>query len=76
MIQLLGYLEYKFAVNSSFCLQPCLAMSLQSTPLNRVTSGPGYFDPIKRRNLLTENILSQTVIPSYKSCDILTPLSG
>ena len=30
---------------------------IQSTPLNRVTSGPGYFDPIKRRNLLTENML-------------------
>ena len=32
-------------------------IELQSTPLNRVTSGPGYFDPIKRRNLLTENML-------------------
>ena len=30
---------------------------IQSTPLNRVTSGPGYFDPVKRRNLLTENML-------------------
>ena len=30
---------------------------IQSTPLNRATSGPVYFDPIKRRNLLTENML-------------------
>ena len=29
---------------------------IQSTPLNRVTSVRGYFDPIKRRTLLTENI--------------------
>ena len=49
---------------------------VQSTPLNRATSGPGCFDPIKRRNLLTENIVSQTVILSYKSCEILTRLSG
>ena len=49
---------------------------LQSTPLNRATSGPGCFDPIKRRNILTENIVSQTVILSYKSCEILTRLSG
>ena len=47
---------------------------LQSTPLNRATSGPVRFDPIKRRNLLTEIILSQYVIPSYKSCEILTRL--
>ena len=49
--------------------------NIQSTPLNRVTSGPGCFDPIKRRNRLTENIVSQTVILSYKSCEILTRLS-
>ena len=49
---------------------------VQSTPLNSATSGPGCFDPIKRRNLLTENIVSQTVIMSYKSCEILTRLSG
>ena len=49
--------------------------NLQSTPLNRVTSGPGCFDPIKWRNRLTENIASQTVILSYKSCEILTRLS-
>ena len=36
---------------------------IQSTPLNRVT------------NQLTENIVSQTVILSYKSCEILTRLS-
>ena len=30
---------------------------IHPTPLNRATSVPGYFDPIKRRNLLTENIL-------------------
>ena len=30
---------------------------IQSTPLNRVTSVRGHFDPIKRRTLLTENIL-------------------
>ena len=30
--------------------------SVQSTPLNRVTSIRAYFDPIKRRTLLTENI--------------------
>ena len=35
----------------------CVYVYIQSTPLNRVTSGPGYFDPIKRRNLLTENML-------------------
>ena len=29
---------------------------IQSTPLNRVTSVRGHFDPIKRRTLLTENI--------------------
>ena len=29
---------------------------IQSTPLNRVTSVRAYFDPIKRRILLTENI--------------------
>ena len=50
--------------------------NIQSTTLNRATSGPGYFDPIKRRNLLTENIVSQTVTPSYKSCEILTRLSS
>ena len=49
---------------------------VQSTPLIRATSGPGCFDPIKRRNLLTENIVSQTAIPSYKSGEILTRLSG
>ena len=31
-------------------------LQIQSTPLNRVTSVRGYFDPIKRRTLLTENI--------------------
>ena len=31
-------------------------MYIQSTPLNRITSVRGYFDPIKRRTLLTENI--------------------
>ena len=36
---------------------------IQSTPLIRATSGPGCFDPIKRRNILTQNIVSQTVIP-------------
>ena len=30
---------------------------IQSTPLNRVTSVRGHFGPIKRRALLTENIL-------------------
>ena len=30
---------------------------IQSTPLNRVTSVRGHFAPIKRRTLLTENIL-------------------
>ena len=30
---------------------------IQSTPLNRVTSVRGHFAPIKRRILLTENIL-------------------
>ena len=29
---------------------------IQLTPLNRVTSVRGHFDPIKRRTLLTENI--------------------
>ena len=33
---------------------------IQSTPLNRVTSVRGYFDPIKRRTLLTENIFVLT----------------
>ena len=47
-----------------------------ATPLNRATTGPGCFDPIKGRNLLTENIVSQTVILSYISCEILTRLSG
>ena len=32
------------------------SLEIQSTPLNRATSGPGYFDPIKRRNLLPENM--------------------
>ena len=31
-------------------------MEIQSTPLNWVTSVRGYFDPIKQRTLLTENI--------------------
>ena len=30
---------------------------IQSTPLNRATSVRGHFDSIKRRTLLTENIL-------------------
>ena len=30
---------------------------IQSTPLNRATSVRGHFAPIKRRTLLTENIL-------------------
>ena len=30
---------------------------IQSTPINKVTSVRGHFDPIKRRTLLTENIL-------------------
>ena len=42
--------EYIYAIKTQL-------MYIQSTPLNRVTSGPGYFDPIKRRNLLTENML-------------------
>ena len=29
----------------------------QSISLYRTTSGPDYFDPIRRRNLLTENML-------------------
>ena len=33
---------------------------IQSTPLNRVTSVRGYFDPIKRRTLLTETIFVLT----------------
>ena len=51
-------------------------MQIQSTPLNRATSGPGCFFPINRRNRLTENIVSQTVILSYKSCEFLTRLNG
>ena len=46
------------------CVSDSKFVQIQSTPLNRATSGPGCFDPIKRRNLLTENIVSQTVIPS------------
>ena len=34
-----------------------LKLSIQSTLLNRVTSVRGHFAPIKRRTLLTENIL-------------------
>ena len=34
-----------------------LFIKLQSTLLNRVTSVRGHFAPIKRRTLLTENIL-------------------
>ena len=30
------------------CLFVCVYWYIQSTPLNRVTSGPGCFDPIKR----------------------------
>ena len=33
------------------------------------------FDPIKQEKL-TDNILIQNVIPSYKSCKTLRPLSG
>ena len=47
---------------------------VQATPINRVASGPGKFHKNKRRNLLTENILSQTVIPSYISREILTDI--
>ena len=36
-----------------------IVLQLQSTPLNRVTSVRGHFVPIKRRTLLTENILYQ-----------------
>ena len=39
----------------------CVSLSstkiYQSTPLNRVTSVRGHFDPIKRKILLTENLL-------------------
>ena len=39
---------------------------VQSTPLNRVTSVRAYFDPIKRRTLLTENIfLLASMCESY-----------
>ena len=46
-----------------------LVIVVRSTLLNRATSGPGCFDPIKQGNLLTENIVIQTGIPSYKSCE-------
>ena len=62
--------------NNIFVLANFSNSRIQSTPLNRATSGPGCFDSIKRRNRLTENIVSQTVILSYKSCEILTRLSG
>ena len=34
-----------------------VVLIIQSTPLNRVTSVRGHFAPIKRRTLLTKNIL-------------------
>ena len=49
-------------------------MEIQSTQLNRNTLVPGDFDPIIRRNLLTEN--SRSVIPFCKSIEILTQLTG
>ena len=42
--------------------QVFVQIEIQSTPLNRVTSGPGYLDPIKRRNILTEYCRSVTIV--------------
>ena len=36
--------------------------NIQSTPLNRVTSGPGCFDPIKRRNRLTGVPIKRSIL--------------
>ena len=38
-------LEYEH-IDSGFII---IRLTIQSTPLNRVTSGPGYFDPINRK---------------------------
>ena len=61
-------------IRISLILNVSNSIAMQSTRHNRATSGPGRFDPIKRRNLLTENIVSQTVIPSYKSCENFDPI--
>ena len=45
------YIYISLLLKLDYCLY------IQSTTLNRVTSVRGYFAPIKRRTLLTENIL-------------------
>ena len=51
------YYHLEFPSNSIEMYWRGVKNHIQSTPLNRATSGPGYFDPIKQRNLLTENML-------------------
>ena len=37
-------------------------LNIQSTPLNRVTSGPVYFDPVKQRNPLTGGSMKRSIL--------------